>query len=448
VSETNNLAVNIIRGPRMSKHDNSKEQKIRVLFCDQLNLARGKYLPRSFASKGEAMLCKGVYSVTYSKQIVEAPHGGYDQGLPDVCMKFDPQDYRTSWEPNSVIALADVYEHERPFGLCGRAALKKAIKAWQKHGLNPMIGLEGEAYVVSKENSKLVPYDAPGACVYGTGIFNDPEGLMDLIWDEAAKCNIPIESLNAEFDSPQFELTLRYSDALSACDNFFLFKNLAREVLYKKGYLLSFLAKPFAEISGSGLHINISFTDKNGNNALADGVTKNNLSDLTKGCIAGLLQHHEALSAVIAPTVNSYARLKPANMCGYWANWGHDHRAVAVRISSEAGTGARIEHRVGDGSASPYFAVAAVLQAALLGYENSYELPPEELNDGFEKVSTTRHVGDSLGESILMLEADKKLASALGIELIENYCAVKRAEIAELDGKSTDQIVAYYSHYI
>ena len=432
----------------MNKGNEIKDQKIRVLFCDQLNLARGKYIPESFASNGEAMLCKGVYAVTYSKQLVNAPGGGLEEGLPDVCMKFDPENYRPSWEDNSVIALADVHEHEQPFGLCGRSALKRAIAAWEKHGLSPMIGLEGEAYVVKKQGDQLIPYESPGAYVYGTGIFNDPEGLMDEIWEAAKKCNIPVESLNAEFDAPQFELTLKYADALKACDDFFLFKNLAREILYKKGYLLSFLPKPYAELSGSGLHINFSFKNTQGNNALAGGVAKGALSDLTKGCIAGLLEHHEALGGIIAPIVNSYERLKPASMCGYWANWGHDHRAVAVRVSSEMGVGARIEHRVGDGAASPYFAVAAVLQAALLGYENNYPLPNEETNDGFEEVSSDRHVADNLEDSIDLLEADKTLTSAIGEELIANYCAIKRAEAEELSEKSSDEVISYYSFYI
>lgn len=432
----------------MKKDNEIKEQKIRVLFCDQLNLARGKYIPESFASDGEAMLCKGAFAVTYSKQLVNAPSGGLDEGLPDVCMKFDPEDYRTSWEDNSVIAIADVHEHEKPFGLCGRGALKRAIAAWEKHGLSPMIGLEGEAYVVTKQDDKFIPYESPGSYVYGTGIFNDPEGLMDEIWDAAKKCNIPIESLNAEFDAPQFELTLKYADALKACDDFFLFKNLAREILYKKGYLLSFLPKPFTDLSGSGLHINISFKNKNGDNALAGGVAKGALSDLTKGCIAGLLNHHEALGGIIAPTVNSYDRLKPASMCGYWANWGHDHRAVAVRVSSEMGAGARIEHRVGDGAASPYFAVAAVLQAALLGFENNYLLQEEEVGNGLENLSSERHVGDTLIDSLDLLDADAALKQAVGEEIIANYSAIKRAEAEELSGKSYEDVITYYSFYI
>ena len=432
----------------MANSNKHKEQKIRVLFCDQLNLARGKYLPENVASRGEAGICKGVFAVTYSRQQINAPGAGVEEGLPDVTLKFDPSQYRDSWHENTKVAIADIYEDGKPYGLCGRTALKKAIEAWRRHGLDPLVGLEGEAYVLESISDGLKPYNTPGSYVYGTGPFNDPEGLMDLIWDQATKCGIPVESINAEFDNPQFELTLQYDDALKACDDFFLFRNMAREVLYERGYVLSYLPKPFKDISGSGLHINLSFRDINGNNALANGIKENELSTLAKGCISGLLKHHEALGGILAPTVNSYERLTPDGMCGYWASWGHDNRAAAVRLSKESGQSARIEHRAGDCSASPYLAVAAILQAALLGFENQYNLP-KEAPKNIEKPDTTcPHLGHSLNESLDLLKADTAFVDAIGNDLIANYYAIKKAEAKELSGKSRDEIIDYYAYYI
>lgn len=432
----------------MSSNVNNLENKIRVLFCDQLNLARGKYLPEHFAKSGEARLCQGVFAVTYARQLVAAPGSGLDCGLPDVSLRFNPVENRTAWEPNTQIAIADVYDGDKPSELCGRSALKKAISAWRKHGLEPMIGIEGEAYVLQQTDTGLKPYSTPGSYVYGTGPFNDPEDLMGEVWQAAGECGIEIESLNAEFDAPQYELTLAYKDALKACDDFFLFRNLARELLYKRGYLLSFMPKPLAENGGSGLHINLSFKNAEGQNALMDGTQEGNLSPLTSGCIAGLMKHHEALGGILAPCVNSYQRLTKGSMAGYWANWGFDHRAAAVRVSDETGSASRIEHRVGDAAASPYVAVAAILQAALLGYENQYPLQPPEKADGFEEVSVDRHICASLSESLEALQSDKALVDAIGTGLIANYASIKQAEIGELDGKSFQQIVEYYAHYI
>jgi len=423
-------------------------ERVRVLFADQLNLARGKYLPMEFASRGSARLCKGVYAVTMARELVTKCGAGVEEGLPDVEMVFDPKVLRPGWEANTRIALAELYEGEAPSPLCGRGALKRAIAQWQELGFNPMIGLEGEAYVFEKSDDGWRPYDTPGACVYGTGPFVDPAGLMDDIWNMAAHCGFPIESLNAEFDAPQFELTLEYADAMKACDDFFLFRNMARELVYKRGYLLSFMPKPIPDSAGTGLHINLSFRDEHGNNAMDGGTMRDQLSPLVSGCVAGLLHHHEALGGLLAPTVNSYQRLTKASMAGCWANWGYDHRGVAVRVSGEGGPASRIEHRMADCAASPYVAVAAALQAARLGFQKGYTLPPAETGDGLTTVNTERRVATSLGESLDYLAADTELVNAVGAELIANYIAVKRDEIKELENLPAEQMFDYYSPFI
>ena len=427
----------------------SSINRVRVLFADQLNLARGKYLPKYFADRGKARFCAGVYAVTYGRDLIAAPGAGADEGLPDLEAVFDPVNLRPGWEENTAVAIADVHHPDGTAPLCGRSALKAVIAKWKERGLNPMIGLEGEAYIFEKdENDNWVPYNTPGAFVYGTGPFTDPEGLTDLIWQAAEATGIQIESLNSEYDTPQFELTLAFTDALKACDDFFLFRTMARELLYKKGYLLSFMPQPIEGISGSGMHVNLSFLDDDGNSVFAGATEKGALSDLVQGCIAGLIHHHEALGALLAPTVNSYARLQPGTLSGYWANWGFDHRGVAVRVSAETGKAARIEHRVGDCAASPFIAVAAVLNAALLGVEKGYDLTPPETGDGLETVNTERHVPESLGDALKLLTADTALARGMGQMLVDNFVAIKEAEIKELDGKSHAETFEYYAPFI
>ena len=173
-------------------------ERVRVLFADQLNLARGKYLPASFAAKGAARLCVGAYAVTFSRDLIPAPGACVETGLPDIEAVFDPANNRPGWEPNTEVALADLEFEEEPSGLCGRSSLKRAIAEWQELGFDPMIGIEGEAYVFQKDDDGgWVPYDTPGAFVYGTGPFIDPDGIIDDIWKTAHKCGMPIESINA-----------------------------------------------------------------------------------------------------------------------------------------------------------------------------------------------------------------------------------------------------------
>lgn len=427
----------------------SSFERCRLLFADQLNLARGKYLPMTEAAKGHARFCVGTYAVTYDKALVAAPGGGLLDGLPDMEMVFDPDALRPGWEAGTKIGLGTLRFKGEPFALCGRGALIKAIEAWRARGLDPMVGIEMEAYVFQRDaNGEWVPYDTPGAFVYGTGPFTDPAGLIDTIWEAAHHCNIPIESINAEYDAPQFELTLRFADALKAADDAFLFRQMARELLFRKGYLLSFLPKPFADKSGSGLHFNISFRDGDGRNVFADDVASGSISDTMKGAIAGMLQHHEALAGILAPLTNSYARLQPASLSGYWANWGIDHRSVTVRVSAETGAAARIEHRMADCAASPYFGIAAVLQAALLGVEQGLDPGTPETDDGLETINTDRHTPHDLGAALDALEANVVLTERIGADLVANYIAIKREELRILADRDDAAQIAYYLPYI
>lgn len=432
----------------MNSHSSSFE-RARLLFADQLNLARGKYVPMTEAAKGHARFCVGTYAVTYDKALVAAPGGGLLDGLPDMEMVFDPDGLRPGWEMGTKIALGTLHFKGEPFPLCGRGALIKAIAAWRARGLEPMVGIEMEAYVFQRgANGEWVPYETPGAFVYGTGPFTDPAGLVDTIWEVAHACGIPIESMNAEYDSPQFELTLRFADALKAADDAFLFRQMAREVLLRKGYLLSFLPKPFADKSGSGQHFNISFRDAAGNNVFGNDVASGTLSDTMRGAIAGMLHHHEALSAILAPITQSYARLQPASLSGYWANWGVDHRSVTVRVSAETGAAARIEHRMADCAASPYFAIAALLQAGLMGVEAGMDPGKPETSDGLETINTDRHTPHDLGTALDALEADTVLTKAVGSDLIANFLAIKREELRIVGERDAECQTAYYLPYI
>lgn len=433
----------------MHSQSSSSFERARLLFADQLNLARGKYVPMTEAAKGHARFCVGTYAVTYDKTLVAAPGGGLLDGLPDMEMVFDPDALRPGWEAGTKIALGQLQFKGAPFPLCGRGALIRAIAGWRARGLEPMVGIEMEAYIFQRDAAgQWVPYDTPGAFVYGTGPFTDPAGLVDTIWEAAHACGIPIESMNAEYDTPQFELTLRFADALKAVDDAFLFRQMARELLLRKGYLLSFLPKPFADKSGSGLHFNLSFRDGAGHNVFGNDVASGALSATMRGTIAGMLRHHEALAAILAPITQSYARLQPASLSGYWANWGIDHRSVTVRVSAETGAAARIEHRMADCAASPYFGLAALLQAGLMGVAEGLDPGPPETDDGLETINTDRHTPHDLGAALDALEADRVLGEAVGSELVANYIAIKREELRLVGEHDAAGQTAYYLPYI
>ena len=426
--------------------------RLRALFCDHLSIMRGKYLPNSKIGDGTTRFCLSVFGTHFDRDLLDAPGAKVMQGLPDMELIWRHDDIRDGWEHNTQVVLGDLLDEDgQPLPLCPRGALKRAVAAWQDKGLNPKVGIELEAYALqADEQGRLMPYDAPGGVVYGTGAFADPLRFNDRIWEMADDLGFSLDMLTAEFDTPQFEYTLTFDDAVKAVDDIVLFRLMAREIALEYGIVLTFIPKPVAEGGGSGMHINFSFTDESGGNALSSGPKggPDHMNELARGCVAGLVQHHQGLAGLIAPTANSYMRLQPGSLSGYWQNWGGDHRNVTTRISGEGGAKARLEHRMADASANPYTAVAAVLQAALLGYENSYVLGPIETGDGFDRNDAKTSTAIDLKGAIADLQADTPLTQAIGSELVANHIYMKQKESRKTRDLEGDALRDFYVYFI
>lgn len=404
-------------------------ERIRVLWPDHLGLARGKYLPARIAERGTGH-CVTTFALGYDRSMVPAPGTYLLEGLRDVHATYDPARVRPSWEDDRTgVVVADLALDGEPYAVSSRHALHRALGDWSDLGYGVKVGLELEAYVIEPDDDGgWKRWDTPRSFVYGTGRTADPTGLIDTIMFTAERCGFRPESINAEFDAGQFELTLEYDDALDAADDAFLFRVMAREVALGHGLDLTFLGKPFAGVSGNGIHVNFSMVDSAGNNAFIDEASADGLSELAHGCLAGLCAHHCAMTALVAPTVNAYRRLQPAELNGYWANWGLEHRCVGNRVPGARGAATRIENRLSDGSANVHLAIATVLQAARLGVTDGLDCPEPETGDGFEEVNTDIHAADNLVGALQDLADDPALATAVGDELVANFAAVKEAE--------------------
>ena len=427
--------------------------RLRAMFCDHLSLMRGKYLPVSKMKNDGTRMARPLFSVHWDKDLIlDAPHTKCREGIPDMELRWVESEIRDGWEPATKVVTGDLYDSDGALiPMCPRSALKRAKSAWEAKGLTPKVGIELEAYAFEiAEDGSIKPMHTPGGYVYGTGPFTDPTGFTDAIWDRAEEAGFRLELITSEYDTPQFEFTLAYDEVVKAVDDMVLFRQMAREVALEHGILLTFLPKPFLNKGGSGLHFNISFADKAGKNALATGPKggPDHMTDLAKGCVAGWLQHHKGLAGILAPTVGSYLRLQPASMSGYWCNWGGDHRGVTVRVSEEGGAKTRLEHRMADASCNPYTALAALLQAALLGVESGYALPAPEAGDGFDRTDAGYGVAASLSEAMDDLEADTVLAAALGRELVEHHVFMKRIEVDKTAGLEGDALRDYYIWYV
>lgn len=427
--------------------------RLRAMFCDHLSLMRGKYLPASKMKTDSTRLARPTFSVHWDKDLIlDAPHTMCREGIPDMEFRWEGAEIREGWEPGTKVVTGDLYDGagER-LPLCPRGALKRAVADWGRHGLHPKVGIELEAFAFQiGEDGSLSPMRAPGGIVYGTGPFADPAGFTDAIWHQAEQSGFRLDLITAEYDTPQFEFTLAYDEAVKAVDEMVLFRQMAREIALDHGILLTFLPKPILDKGGSGLHFNLSFADESGRNALMTGDRggPDHMNDLARGCVAGWMHHHRGLAGLLAPTVGSYLRLQPASMSGYWCNWGGDHRGVTVRVSEEGGPKTRLEHRMADASANPYTALAALLQAARLGVELGYALPAPEAGDCFERTDAGTGVAASLAEAMDDLQADAALCEAVGRPLADHHMFMKRIEVEKTAGLEGEALRDYYIWYV
>lgn len=421
--------------------------RVRLLWPDLLGLARGKYLPARMKADKTGH-CMALFALGFDRDMT--PHDGacFFEGLPDLEARFDPESVRAGWEKGTGIAIPDVYKDGEPIFMAPRQVLKKAIAEWDALGYTPKVGIELEAFLFEPdERGRFAPIDTPGAYVYGTGTSVDPRGVVDDLMETCERVGLKLESVHSEYDNGQFELTLEYDDALAACDDAFLFKVLAKEVAHRQGCLFTFMAKPVNGRGGSGTHVNLSL-EKEGKNQLHDPKAEDGLSQVAHRMLGGLMEHHIGMTAVCSPTVNSYKRLRPGQMCGYWANWGYDHRGVAVRIPPARAQATRLEHRLADASVNPHIATAAVLQGARLGVVSEKSPPPAETADCWESADTDRHVATSLGVALDDLEADRVFADALSSEYVAAFLAIKRAEWNRYQTHTSDWEMNEYLHFL
>ena len=420
--------------------------RIRFLWPDHLGLARGKYLSPARAAEGSNH-CVALFSLQLNRVMIPHP-GAHHESFPDIEARFSTEDIRPGWEKGTGVVVASITKDGIPVELAPRSILERVIGEWKEIGLTPMVGFELEAFLFEPaENRGWQPIHTPGSYVYGTGSAVDPSGTIDELMEKAHDIGIELESVNSEYDDGQFELTLRYGEALRAADDAFLFRVLAKEIAARRGYLLTFMGKPINGRGGSGIHVNFSLLDENGDNAFVDDSAANGLSELAGRCIAGIVSDHVAMTAVVAPTVNAYKRLQPGSLNGYFANWGLDHRGVAVRVPPSRGPGTRLEHRLADGAASVHLAAAATLVAALRGVKMELECPPAETQDCITGADTDVTVPLSLGAALDALEASKDFVEAFSPGYVEGFLAVKRAEWERYVTHTTDWELGEYLEY-
>ena len=427
---------------------------IRVLYSDLHGIARGKDVP---IGEFDHVLEHGLSfcAAVMGTDLRHTPVVGGEAGYPDLVARLDLATMVTlPWEPGVAACLADV--EPAPGGppvADPRGAVRRAVAGLADLGLAPVVGPELEFFLVERDPS------APGgirrridrpSMVYTVGPQADPGGLVRAMTEALAQIGLEASAVSHEFMAGQYEINLRHTGALTAADRAFRLKAAVKDMAAQRGLVATFMGKPFNDQGGSGAHLHISLEDDDGRNALDAPDRPHGVAPVLGAFTAGLLAHAPALTALLAPTVNAYRRLRPDALAPTHANWGWDNRTTFVRVPPERGAGTRVEVRAGDGAGNPYLAIAAVLAAGADGIRRSLAPPPPVAGDAYRAAADVigTPLPRTLDEALDALEADAAIRAALGPEIVATFLAVKRAESDRHHAWVSDWDVAEYLDHL
>jgi glutamine synthetase len=246
--------------------------------------------------------------------------------------------------------------------------------------------------------------------------------------------------MNHEFFPSQYEINWKYDEALKTADESFTFKYVCKEMAAQNNMHLTFMGRPTTDGGGSGYHIHLSLSDpKTHKNLFPDPNEQYGISELMRWFIGGQMAHAKGMSALFAPTINSYKRYQPDTFAPYYLAWGLDNRTVYCRVPGERGPATRVENRAPCATANPYLAFAAAFAAGLDGIEKKIDPGVHAEGDiyGVEP-GTYDTVPFYLRDALEELKADTVLCEAIGPELIQAFVALKEDELDRFRKHVTD----------
>jgi glutamine synthetase len=315
-----------------------------------------------------------------------------------------------------------------------RNVLKKMVERAADHGYTISVGPELEFFLFKTDENGYATHELGDRAGYFEPSPHDTGERVRLEIYRALKAmGFTIEASHTEVAEGQHEINFKYSDVLTAADLATTYKWVVKTVAKKFGLHATFMPKPVFGISGSGMHVNMSFF-KGSENAFFDPTDELQLSKKAYQFIAGLIENVKSFTAVTNPLVNSYKRLVPGYEAPCYIAWSASNRSALIRIPAKKGLATRVELRCPDPSANPYLTFALVASAGLDGIEQELEAPAPINEDIFHMTEEERafkgidNLPGSLVEALMELESGVIASKTLGEHVYNEYVSLKKAE--------------------
>ncbi len=433
---------------------------VELVFPDMNAVPRGKWLPASAIGKlaaGSVRLPRSTYALDVWGVDVEETGLAIATGDPDgLCYPVQGSLTRMPWSKQPMAqVLMTMREPDRttPCPYDPRHVLKTMLDRFTAKGLTPVAATELEFYLIDADTTPAGHPRPPhrpgpggrleGPQVYDLEVTQDFSNFLHDITDACRVQKLPADTTIAEFGPGQFEINLLHvSDVLTAADQAFLFRRLVKAVARRHGFVATFMAKPYADQPGNGLHVHTSLLDRQGNNVFSG--TTDALAKPLRHAIAGLLKSMPDAQAVFAPHANSYRRFQPDSFAPVSPVWGMDHRAVAVRVPSQTGPDARLEHRVAGADANPYLVLTAILGGILHGLEAQAD--PGDPLTGDSKLDKTPPLTGNWNAAIDTFAGSPFITDVFGRDYQDVYAACRRFECGQFASTITDFEYQTYLH--
>ena len=413
-----------------------------VLIIDLCGNAIGKRLP---ASAMQSVFDKGT-PVCGAMQLVdvmgntEDPMGyGFSDGDPDafavpVAGTLCPVPWLSGNKSQVLCEFAGSVDG-KPLWYEPRQILKKVVGRFADLGITPVLAVELEFYLLAAERATD---GTPSAAASPRSGLNEASGKVlsldkldefDTVLGEIESAcrlqRIPTTSMISEYGAGQFEVNLAHQDdPLRAADHAALLRRAITGVSRAQGYDASFMSKPFADQSGSGMHIHLSLVDDEGRN-LFDPAQSGADTSLARA-VGGLQATMAESMAIFAPNLNVYRRFKPDEFVPVTRDWGENNRSVAFRIPPSDPANRRIEHRVSGAEANPYLVIAAVLAGVHHGL--SAKLDAGDKHRGNAGAEVDPDLPLKLWQALAAMRQATILPDYLGDDYLQIYADVKQAE--------------------
>lgn len=371
----------------------------------------------------------------------------FDSGDGDGLCEADPRTLvRVPWASRPtgqvMISLRDV--DGAPCALDPRFILHHLMQRFAALGLTPVLATEMEFYLLEDRRDALgrpvhTQTDCLGGALasgqtYSIDTMADMADLMHAVRDACAVQGLPIDTLIKEGAPSQYEINLYHSaDALVAADQAVMLQRAIKGVAKQQGLRATFMAKPFGDLAGNGMHVHCSLIDAQGNNVFDDGTGKG--TELLHQAVAGCLSSMEESMLLFAPNLNSYRRFQRGTHAPLAPSWGYENRTVSLRVPADVPAATRLEHRVAGADAHPHLVIAAILAGMLRGIENALQPPSPMEGNAYDQLpaSLPRYWPDALQR----FEESEFVPAYFGAEFHRVFGLLKQQEIDEFDRQVT-----------